>query len=88
MLHALSNGLTAWCVWLHRCRTRVNWCNYIQLNAVCADVHLCELTQVPLPNRAPPLSSSLPDPLASIARLFERSASDPFYAVLAYKMTE
>jgi hypothetical protein len=41
--------------------------------------------QVPLPGEKAPLSSSLPGPLATLARLFERSSSDPFYAVLAYK---
>jgi len=43
------------------------------------------LLQVPLPNQAPPLSSRLPGPLAQVAKLFERSATDPFYGVLAYK---
>lgn len=45
----------------------------------------CCGVQVALPGRAAPLSSSLPGPLGTIAKLFERSASDPFYAVLAYK---
>ncbi|KAL6758273.1 S-adenosyl-L-methionine-dependent methyltransferase [Haematococcus lacustris] len=44
------------------------------------------LTQVALPNESAPLSARLPGPLASVAKLFERSASDPFYAVLAHKL--
>eukprot|EP00197_Chlamydomonas_leiostraca_P011444 CAMPEP_0202869532 /NCGR_PEP_ID=MMETSP1391-20130828/12505_1 /ASSEMBLY_ACC=CAM_ASM_000867 /TAXON_ID=1034604 /ORGANISM="Chlamydomonas leiostraca, Strain SAG 11-49" /LENGTH=328 /DNA_ID=CAMNT_0049549863 /DNA_START=60 /DNA_END=1041 /DNA_ORIENTATION=+ len=43
------------------------------------------LTQVALPNRPAPLSTRLPGPLSTLAKLFERTASDPFYAVLAYK---
>jgi len=43
------------------------------------------LTEVPLPNKEAPLSSRLPGFLAPVAKLFERSASDPFYAVVAYK---
>lgn len=43
------------------------------------------ILKVDLPGQSAPLSSRLPGPLATIAQLFERSSSDPFYGVVAYK---